>query len=168
MMVHSWDTNSVVIKIVDNKYNKEFFLDPELCAPNERWTSHGDMAFQYAQCLKNTIIKGAIKHDDISIHLDIWTSLNGRFTQRIFDPKVDVLKTTWSMFEKVPFLMPLLDNEGLTWRNDLLKIKEEVTSWNNYIEVLFLADFPGMFCGQIIQGNIKEILLSLSSSAALH
>lgn len=157
MMVHSWDTNSVVIRIVDHKYNKEFFLDPELCAPNERWTSHGDMAFQYAQCLKNTIVKDAIKHDDISIYFDIWVSLNGRFTQRIFDPKVDVLKTSWSIFENVPFLMPLLDDEGLNWRNVLLEIKDEVTSWNNYTEVLFLADYPGMFVVKTYRTNIKEI-----------
>lgn len=156
-MVHSWDTNSVVIRTVDNKYNKEFFLDPELCAPNERWTSHGDMVFQYAQCLKNTIVKDAIKHDDISIYFDIWISLNGRFTQRIFDPKVDVLKTSWSALERVPFLMPLLDDEGLTWRNVLLEFKDEVSSWNNYSEVLFLADFPGMSVVRICRGNLKEI-----------
>lgn len=158
MMVHSWDTNSVVIRIVDNKYNKELFLDPELCAPNDRWTSHGDMAFQYAQCLKNTIIKDAIKHDDISIYFDIWISLNGRFTQRIFDPKVDVLKTSWSIFEMVPFLMPLLDDEGLNWRNDLLEIKDEVTSWNNDSEVLFLADFPGMFVVRILEQTLRKLI----------
>lgn len=72
-------------------------------------------------------------------------SLNGRFTQRILDPKVDVLRTSWSVFERVPFLMPLLDDEGLNWRNALLEIKDAVMSWNNDSEVLFLADFPGTF-----------------------
>lgn len=145
MMVHSWDVNSVIIRTVDNKYNKEFYLDPGLYAPNERWASHGDMAFQYAHCLKNTIIKETLKNENISIYFDIWIALNGRFAQRIFDPMFNILNTSWSIFERVPFLMPLLDDEGLNWRSVFLEMKDEVTSWSNYSEILFLADFPGTF-----------------------
>lgn len=91
--------------------------------------------------------------DNISIYVDVWCSMNGRFTQRIFNPKVDLLEAEWGPFEKVSYLMPLLD-DALDWRTDLENIKKEVHSWNNYSDVIFLADFPGR---QIISSNGKMI-----------
>jgi vitamin K-dependent gamma-carboxylase len=56
MMVHSWDTNLVVVKVVDNNSGGEYFLDPEAWTQNERWTKHADMCVQYAQCLKRNLM----------------------------------------------------------------------------------------------------------------
>lgn len=82
--------------------------------------------------------------DNISIYVDVWCSMNGRFTQRIFDPRVDILTAEWSPLRKVSYLLPLLD-EALDWRTDLERMKKEVHSWNNYSDVIFLADFPGRY-----------------------
>lgn len=45
---------------------------------------------------------------NLSIYMDVWCSLNGRFQQRIFDPTVDMLTVDWHPFKPVSFLMPLL------------------------------------------------------------
>lgn len=56
MMVHSWNTVLIVVKVVDNKSNKEYYLDPKAWVDNLRWTKHGDMTIQYAQCLKKNLL----------------------------------------------------------------------------------------------------------------
>lgn len=162
MMVHTWDTHAVIVQVVDNERHNDFYVDPYIYTPNERWTRHGDMTQQYARCLRDNIMKNAerfkennerVLSDNISIYVDVWCSMNGRFTQRIFNPKVDLLEAEWGPFEKVSYLMPLLD-DALDWRTDLENIKKEVHSWNNYSDVIFLADFPGR---QIISSNGKMI-----------
>lgn len=45
---------------------------------------------------------------NLSIYMDVWCSLNGRFQQRIFDPNVDMLRVDWHPLKPVSFLMPLL------------------------------------------------------------
>lgn len=57
MMVHSWDTSLVMVKVVDNNSGKEWFLDPEAWTQNDRWNKHADMCVQYAQCLKKNVIQ---------------------------------------------------------------------------------------------------------------
>lgn len=157
MMVHTWDTVSVVVKIVDNQSKQEFYLDPYAWTPNDRFSRHGDMVHQYAKCVKRNLMdehenanvhkkwnkaKSINKFKDISIYIDVWCSMNGRFQQRMFNPKVDLLEAKWSPFQDVNWLMPLLV-DAEKWRDVLDKIKEEVRSWNNYSDVLFVADFPG-------------------------
>lgn len=56
MMVHSWDTILVVVKVVDNKSGNEHFLDPQAWTQNDRWSKHSDMCLQYASCLKDNLI----------------------------------------------------------------------------------------------------------------
>lgn len=152
MMVHTWDVHSVVVKVVDNDHSSEFFVDPYHFTPNDRWTRHGDMVYQYAHCLKRNLAKARERDigenrktfsENLSIYVDVWASLNGRFTQRMFDPKVDLLNASWAPFTPISFLMPLLD-EALEWREYLLTMREAVESWSNYTDVLFIADFPGV------------------------
>lgn len=151
MMVHTWDISSVIVKVVDNEKNEEIYIDPEMYTLNDRWSRHGDMVVQYAQCLKNNLDRAMeamwdnpskVISSNISIYVDIWCSMNGRFVQRMFDPKVDMLKASWSPFSKVPYLMPLLD-EAVHWRKDLDEIRSEVHSWSEHSDVVFFADFPG-------------------------
>lgn len=47
---------------------------------------------------------------NLSIYVDIWCSLNGRFHQRLFDSGVDILKANWHPLKTVTYLMPLLRN----------------------------------------------------------
>lgn len=151
MMVHTWDVSSIVVKVVDNDNNEEVYINPETYTLNNRWSRHGDMVLQYAQCLKNNLEKSMgkiwdnpskVSSTNISVYVDVWCSLNGRFVQRMFDPRVDMLKAPWSPFCKIPFLMPLLDETG-HWRKVLDDIRREVHSWSEHNEVVFFADFPG-------------------------
>ena len=110
------------------------------------------MIIQYAHCLKGKLLKGVSDDGEeklqytlsknISIYIDVWCSLNGRFQQRMFNPQVDLLQATWSPFGEVSFLMPLL-TEFSGWRSQIVKLENEVYSWSNYSDALFVADFPG-------------------------
>lgn len=153
MMVHTWDIQSVVVKVVDHENNNEFFADPYVLTPNDRWFKHGDMVQQYAMCLKNNIAKESRKllknlgtpSQNISIYIDIWCSLNGRFVQRMFNPKSDLLEVSWSFYQEIPFLMPVIDNAS-EWRSVLDQIRKHVHGWNQHSDVIFFADFPGLCC----------------------
>lgn len=60
----------------------------------------------------------------------------------MYDPNYDLLKANWSPFKPVEWLLPLL-SEYSNFRAIMTKISEEVYSWSNYSDVLFIADFPG-------------------------
>lgn len=57
MMVHSWDTILVAVKVIDNNTGKELYIDPSAFTQTDRWNKHADMCVQYAKCLKQNIIK---------------------------------------------------------------------------------------------------------------
>ncbi|XP_068630722.1 vitamin K-dependent gamma-carboxylase [Battus philenor] len=176
MMVHTWDVHSVVVKVVDNERNAEFYVDPYHFTGNDRWSRHGDMVHQYARCLRDNIYNEVKKRNwndpkhisgNISIYIDVWSSLNGRFTQRMFDSKVDILNTSWSPFAPVSYLMPLLD-EGLDWRERLFDIREVVHSWNNKSDVLFIADFPGYVYERYIPTELRNVTLTILDGVVVH
>lgn len=60
----------------------------------------------------------------------------------MFNPKYDVLKAHWSPFKPVEWLMPVL-SEYNNLRETMNDIMQEVYSWSNESDVLFIADFPG-------------------------
>lgn len=60
MMVHSWDTVMVVVKVTDNNTGKDNFVDPSAYTQNDRWNKHADMCIQYAHCLKDNIASNAL------------------------------------------------------------------------------------------------------------
>ncbi|KAG6463018.1 hypothetical protein O3G_MSEX013604 [Manduca sexta] len=166
MMVHTWDVQSVVVKIVDNNNHKELYVDPYIYTLNDRWSRHGDMVYQYAKCLKEKLLM-EFKHqsnrllsENISIYIDVWCSMNGRFTQRMFDPNSDILKVNWSPFQRIPYLLPLLD-ESLAWRQRLDAIRKNVYSWNNYSDVIFFADFPGYYQEKYIPEELYNVTLTV-------
>lgn len=45
---------------------------------------------------------------NLSIYIDVWCSLNGRFQQRVYNPNIDMLTVDWYPFKPNSFLMPLL------------------------------------------------------------
>ncbi|KAJ8985486.1 hypothetical protein NQ317_015025 [Molorchus minor] len=158
MMVHSWDTILVVVKVVDNESGREYFIDADAWTLNDRWNKHADMCVQYAQCLKRNLLmesKGEIQtpsgsnneiskyitSENISIYTDVWCSLNKRFQQRMYDPNYDLLKANWSPFRPVEWLLPLL-TEYNDFRARMYEITQDVYSWSNQSDVLFIADFP--------------------------
>ncbi|PSN30216.1 Vitamin K-dependent gamma-carboxylase [Blattella germanica] len=170
MMVHTWDTVLVLVKVVDHETGKEHFLDPEAWVQSSRWEKHGDMVVQYAQCLQRKLLKG-ISDDgekteqyelskNISIYIDVWCSLNGRFQQRMFDPRVDLLTVNWSPFKEVSFLMPLL-TEFSDLRSHINALEKEVYSWSNFSDALFVADFPGLSLENYINEDLGNVTLTV-------
>lgn len=109
---------------------------------NDKWLKHADMIIQFGQCAKENLQRKFDKFSNISLHIDVWCSLNGRFHQRMYDPQVDLLTVKWSPFEEVSWIMPLL-TEYSDWRETLLKIQKETYESSNVSEIIFVADFPG-------------------------
>lgn len=97
-------------------------------------------------------IRKFITSEDISIYVDVWCSLNGRFQQRMFDPTYDLLKANWSPFTAVEWLLPLL-TEYSDFREKMFAIEKEVYEWSNATNVLFVADFPGNFKSLLLRKN---------------
>lgn len=93
------------------------------------------MLFQFADCVAANLPN---RRDNMSVRMDIWGSLNGRFHQRLVDPNEDLLHTTWSPWSPVPWLMPLLRHLDL-WRPWIEDAKNRTLN----DDVLFFADFPG-------------------------
>lgn len=171
MMVHAWDTVLVSIRVHDNQSNLSHYLDPSAWTANDRWSKHGDMSHQYAKCLKTNLLmdyninmnksRGPISiSNDMSIYIDVWCSLNGRFQQRMFDPRIDLLKVDWSPFQEVSWLLPLL-RQFTDYRSKMAEIQKEVYSWSNFTEVLFVADFPGLFLENYISEDLENVTLTV-------
>ncbi|KAF7267602.1 hypothetical protein GWI33_019193 [Rhynchophorus ferrugineus] len=150
MMVHSWHSILVVIKVVDNESGQEHFMDENAWTLSNRWNKYGDMSVQYAQCIKknfnaissedNTHSKPHISQD-ISIYVDVWCSMNERFQQRMFNPNYNLLQANWSVFRPVEWMLPLMvQYDG--FRKQIADITKHVHSWNNESDVAFIADFP--------------------------
>ncbi|XP_024943980.1 vitamin K-dependent gamma-carboxylase isoform X2 [Cephus cinctus] len=180
MMVHNWDTILVVVKVHDNQNNKDYFMDPQAWVQGDRWTKHGDMVRQYANCLKENLMRQKRRAErpsisdgkafvnnhwpkmsnNLSIYIDVWCSLNGRFQQRMFNPKVDLLTTHWHPLEPVSYLMPLL-TQFSSYRYKLYEIQRHVYTWSNYTDVLFVADYPGMHLDNFISEDLSNVTLTV-------
>ncbi|KAK1800913.1 hypothetical protein P4O66_005578, partial [Electrophorus voltai] len=138
MMVHSRTHQHVKITYKDGVTGQIGYLNPGVFTQTRRWKDHGDMLKQYATCLSHNLPRFNITNPEI--YFDIWVSINDRFQQRIFDPRVDVVKADWSPFRPNPWLMPLLVDLS-PWRTKFEEVEE---SLDNQTEVVFIADFPGL------------------------
>ncbi|KAJ8408631.1 hypothetical protein AAFF_G00252660 [Aldrovandia affinis] len=138
MMVHSRTHQHVKITYKDGRTGEVGFLNPGVFTQSRRWKDHGDMLKQYATCLSHNLVHYNISEPEI--FFDIWVSINDRFQQRIFDPRVDIVTADWSPFRPNPWLMPLLVHLS-PWRAKFLEIED---SLDNHTEVVFIADFPGL------------------------
>ncbi|GJQ87061.1 GC [Trypoxylus dichotomus] len=182
MMIHSWDTVLVVVRVVDNLSGREHFLDPGAWTQNNRWTKHADMTVQYAHCLKRNLllelndaqllgepkpITQYITSDNISIYIDVWCSLNGRLQQRMYDPNYDLLRAKWSVFEEAEWLLPLL-SEYSNYRTTIASIQQHVYSWSNYTDVLFIADFPGLYLENYISPDLSNVSLTVLEGEVIY
>lgn len=171
-MVNSWQPIMTTITVVDNKNNKTFYLDPDAFADNHRWTRHADMAKQYAECIQRNIGRIAqeetqsndkeqlISPENISIYFDIWCSMNSRFQQRVFDPRVDILKAKWSPFVETSWVLPIL-SELTVLRPELNDLTQRVYQWNNYSDVLFIADYPGLSLNNYVVDSADNVTLTV-------
>ncbi|XP_034090042.1 vitamin K-dependent gamma-carboxylase [Gymnodraco acuticeps] len=138
MMVHSRSHQHVKITYKDGKTGEIGYLNPGVFTQSRRWKDHGDMLKQYGTCLNEFLPRYNISEPEI--YFDIWVSINERFQQRIFDPRVDVVKADWSPFRPNSWLMPLLVDLS-PWRT---KFQEIEGSLDNQTDIVFIADFPGL------------------------
>jgi len=116
------------------------------------------MAKQYADCIARNLATYNIT--TIEVYFDIWKSLNGRFQQRIFDPRVDILRAPWSPWEEVPWILPLL-HEFSHWRKVFEQISEEVANWTKSSNVIFVADYPGLTLENYLSPQLDNVSLIL-------
>ncbi|XP_053673095.1 vitamin K-dependent gamma-carboxylase [Anopheles nili] len=173
MMVHAWDTILIGIRVVDRDNQEQVhYVEPFAFTDNDRWTKHADMAVQFARCVERNVRQEATGQwasigpstippasRNVSIFFDIWCSMNGRFQQRVFNPNVDILRATWSPFESVDWVLPVLHQfNGL--RDTLMRHRtEEVLSWSNHSDVLFIADFPGLTLRNFVSDDLYNVTL---------
>uniref|UniRef100_W8CAL1 Vitamin K-dependent gamma-carboxylase n=1 Tax=Ceratitis capitata TaxID=7213 RepID=W8CAL1_CERCA len=168
MMVHTYDTVLTSVKLVDNANGEVHYLDPYAFTEYDRWTKHADMAYQYAKCIESNIREDYLRDPkasplsstNISIYFDIWCSMNGRFQQRVYDPRVDILKAEWSPFETTSWSLPLL-NELNYMRPKLKTMTNEVLAWSNYSDIIFVADFPGLTLDNYISTDLTNVTLTI-------
>ncbi len=169
MMVHAWDTTLTTVIVVDNNSKDQHFLHPNSFSVNDRWTKHPDMAYQYAHCIRRNLIESQMKIDtrNLSIYFDAWSSLNGRFQQRMFDPSVDMLKVAWSPFQVVHWMKPLLQ-QFTSKRTEMQEITKDVLSWNNFTDVMFMADFPNQTVESFISSDLDNVTLTVLDGVVVY
>lgn len=153
MMVHNWRIMDTKISVVVHPSDEELFLNTEKWSPNNRWTHHADVAKQFAACIARRL-RNQFNLTDVSVYFDVWVSLNGRFAQRVYDPRVDILAAEWSPFKKPSWVMPVL-SEFNDWRSQLREFEDKIVSSGENRSVVFMADFPGK--NYVLSNNIGKI-----------
>lgn len=167
MMVHSYQTYGVQIRIVDNTDRQEYYIEPFAFTKHDRWTKYADMAKQYAKCIYRNLDSLQkqrqllpLRSNNISIYFDVWCSMNSRLIQRTFDPRTDLLTAKWSPFQSTTWLLPLLD-QFKHLRPKFLKISNDVYNWNNATDLIIVADYPGLTLKNRIPLDIVNASLTI-------
>lgn len=150
MMVHSRSHQHVKVTYKDGITGELGYLNPGVFTQTRRWKDHADMVKQYATCLHRLL--GAYNISEPEIYFDVWVSINDRFQQRLYDPTVDIVKADWSPFHKTPWVQPLLVDLS-PWR---LKFQEIESSLDNQTDVVFIADFPGLFLENYLHEDLSN------------
>ncbi|XP_048762582.2 vitamin K-dependent gamma-carboxylase-like [Ostrea edulis] len=165
MMVHSWTTQHIRLSYKDKISGKEGYLDPTAFVDKfgRRWSSHGDMVVQYAHCVAD-ILKNY--NMSVELYFDIWKSMNKRFQQRMFDPRINIVDVEWSPFKEVTFALPLLVDLS-PWRSKLAEMESKLIDTSNYTDVVFVADFPELHLEAFIQEDLGNTSITLLSGSVI-
>lgn len=166
MMIQNWHQSIISVKVVDNHSKQTHFIEPLAFTDSLRWTQYPSMAFQYSQCIQENLRSdfhenprsSVLSSNNFSIYFDIWYSLNGRFHQRIYDPKVDFAKAQWHPFREPSFLLPLL-TEYSYLRDEMKEIRRKVLHWNNRTNIVFFADFPQLTLENYILPEMDNVTI---------
>ncbi|KAL3875762.1 hypothetical protein ACJMK2_033680 [Sinanodonta woodiana] len=158
MMVHSWSLQHVRVTYYDLNSGDTGYLNPTAWSKETRWTFQPDMAMQYAACIADHLQKYNLK--SIKLNFDVWRSLNKRFQQRMYDPRVDLLTADWNLFRKTPWIMPLLVDLS-DWRTKLREIEKNLMETSSNADVVFVADFPGLFLENFVHSDLKNTSITL-------
>lgn len=166
MMLHNWQHVHAGVRLVEQSKSKNgvinrqvFYLDPEEFTMSNRWYHHADMVMQFAQCLRRQLHS----NKTYSLYLDVWSSLNGRFVQRIYNPRQDLFQVRWSpWYDNSRWVLPLISHQR-RWRNRYGPIYRhlEPEARNGSMSV-YIADFKGEFRWCRLQHNLLTILAGMS------
>ena len=119
------------------------------------------MIKQYVMCIAKKIkAYPELNVSEPAIYLDVWRSMNRRFQQRMVDPNVDMVKASWSPFEKPPWIQPLL-TELSPWRETFVQINKQLKEKSNFSDIVFVADFPGLFLENFVAEDLNTSLTLL-------
>lgn len=173
MMVHSWNTVRVTARIRDNDSGRQFYLDTSKYTASDRWSKHADMTHQLSHCVAAGIQRrhaeaaptNAPTKLNLSVFIDVWCSLNGRFQQRMFDPNVDMLLADWSPWKRATWIMPLL-NDLTAYRSDIRNVGRR--SIDHMADVLFVADFPGLAMDHFVSAELDAVTLTVIHGTIEH
>ncbi|XP_020825102.1 vitamin K-dependent gamma-carboxylase [Phascolarctos cinereus] len=155
MMVHSRSHQHVKITYRDGRTGELGYLNPGVFTQSRRWKDHADMLKQYAMCLNRLLPNYNVSEPQI--YFDVWVSINDRFQQRLFDPRVDIVQAAWSPFRPTPWLQPLLLDLS-PWRE---KFQEIESTLDNHTEVVFIADFPGLHLENFVSEDLGNTSIQL-------
>ncbi|XP_050432253.1 vitamin K-dependent gamma-carboxylase [Adelges cooleyi] len=148
MMVYNVDVVKIQVKVVDHGRREQFFLDPYAWTVNSKWILHGDMIKQFAGCATSNMPD----RTNVTIYMDIWASLNGRFYQRLVDPQVDLISAPWSVWSQVDWLMPVVRHLD-RWRPWIVFAQDQAE-----YDLMFFADFPGLKANVYFDGDTNVTL----------
>lgn len=167
MMMHAWNTVRTSVRVRDNTSGEDFFLNAKSFAYSDRWSKHADMAHQFVKCVNQQLVQdhftnhqSPLHSSNVSIYLDVWCSLNGRFQQRIFDPYVDILTAPWSPWQPTNWVLPIISSL-LPKRSQVQKLSKLINYDNKASDVMFFGDFPGFAVEHRVSEELKEVSMTL-------
>ncbi|KAK3590837.1 hypothetical protein CHS0354_024575 [Potamilus streckersoni] len=169
MYLYSWDMfipentiQHIRVQYVNKNTRESGYLYPGAWVSDKRWILHPTTVKQYVTCVTRHMKKYNI--DSVEIYVDVWRSLNRRFIQRSYDPKVDVVTANWNLFRETTWVMPLLDNLSY-WRPKLLEIERQVWESSNHAQVTFVADFPGFYLKNFVHEDFTNTSITVLQGA---
>ncbi|XP_023932515.1 vitamin K-dependent gamma-carboxylase [Lingula anatina] len=159
MMVHTWSSQHIRITYVNKETGEVGYLNPRTFTGSKRWASHADMLKQFSTCILDRL--KLYNLTNIELTFDIWKSMNNRFQQRMFDPRVDILTAEWHPFKATSWLMPLLVDLS-DWRAKMDEIEDQIyNNTNTTTDVVFVADFPGLHLENFVQADLGNTSLTV-------
>jgi len=163
MMIHSFKKQHVKITYEDGVTGEVGYLKPNafIGRARDRYTMHPDMLKQYATCLANNLESHNVTKP--KIYFDIWKSMNERFVQRVYDPRIDVAAYNWQWNERPAYSMPLL-NDLADWRGRLKELRQEISDED--IDVTFIADHPGLTLENFLAPDLDNTTIELMGGKA--
>nr|XP_039273169.1 vitamin K-dependent gamma-carboxylase-like [Styela clava] len=166
MMIHSFKNQHAKIMYKNLQSGEIGYLKEGvfLSGKRSRWKTQPEMAFQYAVCIREQLKKFEL--NDTAVYFDVWKSMNGRFQQRIFDHNVDLASYDWSPFKQPTFVMPLL-SELSNRREKLREIKRSLRNVTSDYDVVFVADFSGMYLENFVHQDLGNTTIYIMSGEVI-
>lgn len=175
MMVHNWKHVHTTVKIraFNGNTNSTIvrYLNSTSWTHNDRWTHNADMVKQFALCVQSRLNK-EFKYKKVQVFVDVWTSLNGRFAQQMYDSNIDLVKASWSPFQYTKWIIPIYDDSDY-WRQ---RLQYHFETFDQLVEenqrtgsmALFLANRPGVIFQNYINIYFKHWVNLINFNQMIH